>query len=116
MSTIHTPVSDMLVTVKSREVQRAMLAEMHGDRSRSSRHFLAAAHLELVLADDYEQAGEDELALRGRLSAGSCFWRAGQPNQARQLLESLAKTCPDKAPEIQQVLTELAADYPALAS
>jgi hypothetical protein len=42
------------------------------------RHFLAAGHLALVLADDYEQVGETELAIRSRLSAGSCFWRGGR--------------------------------------
>jgi len=42
------PVSDLLVTVKSREMQRGMSAEMRGDPLTASRHFLAAAHLELV--------------------------------------------------------------------
>ncbi len=56
MAMPSSPVSDMLVTVKSREVQRGMLAEMRGDRAAASRHLLAAAHLELVLADDYAQA------------------------------------------------------------
>ena len=31
MATVHASVSDMLVTVKSREVQRGMFAEMRGD-------------------------------------------------------------------------------------
>jgi hypothetical protein len=31
MATAHVPVSDMLVTVKSRELQRGMLAERRGD-------------------------------------------------------------------------------------
>jgi hypothetical protein len=39
----------MTATVKSREVQRAMPAEMAGDRA-AVRHFLAAAHLELRIA------------------------------------------------------------------
>jgi hypothetical protein len=30
MAAAHAPVSDMLVTVKSRELQRGMLAEMRG--------------------------------------------------------------------------------------
>src|SRR5205823_6522007 len=51
-------------TVKSREVQRALLAEMAGDRSGARRHFLAAAHLEMVLAEDYATAGAPELAIR----------------------------------------------------
>jgi hypothetical protein len=63
------PVSDMTVAVKSHEVQRAMLAEIEGDRAASTRHFLAAAHLELVLAEDYTAAALDKLALRSRYSA-----------------------------------------------
>jgi hypothetical protein len=34
----------MLVTVKSGEVQRALLAEMRGDQAAARRHFLASAH------------------------------------------------------------------------
>ena len=52
MSAAPAMVSDMLITVKSREVQRATLAEMRDDRKEAAKHFLAAAHLELVLADD----------------------------------------------------------------
>jgi hypothetical protein len=110
MSTLEAPVSDMLVTVKSREVQRAMLAEMRGERDASRKHFLAAAHLELVLADDYEQAGESDLSFRSRMSAASCFWRAGQPEQARTLTDNLLAADPTRTTEIQQVLDELAAD------
>ena len=110
MSTVEAPVSDMLVTVKSREVQRAMLAEMRGDREASRKHFLAAAHLELVLADDYEQAEESDLSFRSRLSAASCFWRAGQPEQASKVSDSLLRINPDRAAEVQQVMDELAAE------
>lgn len=110
MSTLEAPVSDMLVTVKSREVQRAMLAEMRGDREASRKHFLAAAHLELVLADDYEQADESDLSFRSRLSAASCFWRAGQPEQASKVSDSLLRINPDRAAEVQQVMDELAAE------
>ena len=60
-------VSDMLVTVKSRQIQRAMFAVRAGDREAARRHFLAAAHLELVLAHDYDLAGEPDLALRSRI-------------------------------------------------
>jgi len=42
----------MIVTVKSREAQRGLLAEMRGDGDSAIRHFLAAAHLEMVLAAD----------------------------------------------------------------
>lgn len=45
MATVQVPVSDMLVTVKAREVQRGMLVESRGDRSGTTRHFLAAGHL-----------------------------------------------------------------------
>jgi hypothetical protein len=110
------PVNNLLATAKSREVQRAMLAEMRGDRPAASLHFLAAAHMELVLAADYEHAGETDLALRSRLSAGSCLWRAGRPDQARAQLEALEQTHPAQAAEIRQVITELAQDYPAQAS
>jgi len=85
MSTISGPVSDMLMTVKSREVQRGMLAEMRGDRPSAARHFLAAAHLELVLAADFDEIGDADLAVRSRLSVASCFWRAGDPLSARGL-------------------------------
>lgn len=107
MSTVQPPVSDMLVTVKSREVQRAMFAEMRGDRTTSSKHFLAAAHLELVLADDYEQAGEADLAFRSRLSAGSCFWRAGQIQQSREVFAAAVQDDLARAAEIQTIVEEL---------
>ncbi|MBY0522629.1 MAG: hypothetical protein K2R98_04500 [Gemmataceae bacterium] len=113
MSTIQSPVSDMLVTVKAREVQRAMLAEMRGDRVGQVRHFLAGAHLELVLADDYEQIGQSDLALRSRLSAASCFWRGAQIEQARRLLDELLQSNPSCVAMIQEVVTDLAANYPA---
>lgn len=112
MSTVQAPVSDMLVTVKSREVQRALLAEMRGERQAATRHFLAAAHLELVLAADYEQAGQRDLSLRSRLSAASCLWRAGRSEQARPLFDALLQDAPTQAEEIHQVLTELTRDYP----
>ena len=113
MSPVSPPVSDMLVTVKSREVQRALLAEMRQDRAAAVRHFLAAAHLELVLADDYRQAGEGELALRSEMSAASCFWRGGEREEAEALLQSLLRAHPAQATEIQQVSEELAREYSA---
>jgi hypothetical protein len=97
----------MLVTVKSREVQRGMLAELRGDRSAAARHYLAAAHLEVVLADDYSQAGQDDMALRSGLSAASCFWRAGHMQQARLAFESLIQQYPGQESVIQQALGEL---------
>lgn len=93
-----------------------MLAEMRGDRANAAVHFLAAGHMEQVLALDFAAAGETDLALRSRLSAASCFWCAGQLDQARTLFDVLLKEYPDCASEIQKVMAELAQDYPALAS
>src|SRR5262249_26073238 len=101
---------------KSREVQRALLAEMRGDREEASLHFLAAAHMELVLAADYGRAGDSDLAFRSRLSAGSCLWRGGHPEQARAVFEPLLQSYPNQAEEVRKVIAELAQDYPALAS
>jgi hypothetical protein len=112
MSTIPQAVSDMLVTVKSREVQRGMVAEMQKDRPAATRHFLAAAHLELVLASDYTEAGQIELARRSRVSAASCLWRAGRFEQARQELEQLSREFPAQTPAIQQVLADLEKTHP----
>jgi len=116
MSTEPSPISDMVATVKSREVQRAMLAEMAGDRPAATRHFLAAAHLELVLAEDYAVAGATDLALRSRISAASCFWRAGQVTQGQQLLDELQEAHPDRAAAIEQVVADLRQGYSAQAS
>lgn len=113
MSVVPVPISEMLLTVKSREVQRGLLAEMSRDREGAVPHFLAAAHLELVLADDYANAGQDALAFRSRLSAASSFWRAGRIEQARELLVSLSANHPDRSSAIQEVTAELERDYPA---
>jgi hypothetical protein len=113
MSAAPAPVSDMLATVKSREVQRATLAEMRGDRKAAAKHFLAAAHMELVLADDYAQAGQPDLALRSGISAASCFWCAGDQDRARPLFDELLQSHPAQSAAIQQVVTELERDYPA---
>lgn len=107
MSTVHSPVSDMLVTVKSREIQRGMLAEMAGNRDRAARHFLAAAHLELVLANDYADAGLRDLVFRSRSSAASCFWRAGQLNQSRSLFETVLRDFPEHTSTTHRLLDEL---------
>ena len=110
------PVSEMLATVKSREIQRALLAEMARDREAAVRHFLAAAHLELVLASDYQAANDPDLAWRSAISAASCFWRAGQQDKARQVFASLTRSNPAETDAIQSLQDELARDYPALAS
>ena len=107
MSSVQFPVSDMLVTVKSREVQRGMMAAMGGQTDDARQHFLAAAHLELVLAGDYEQAGEPELSRRCRISAASCFWRAGESRDAQAILNDLSQADPTRAIEIHEVLDDL---------
>lgn len=112
MATARSSVSDMLMTVKSQELQRGMLAEMRNDHTGAARHFLAVAHLELVLADDYMQAGQADLALRSHLSAASCFWRAYHSDQARALFATLLQQYPMQAPIIRQTLAELERDYP----
>jgi len=112
MSTIPQPVSDMLVTVKSRELQRGIFAEMRDDRIAASRHFLAAAHLELVLASDYSDAGQPELSRRSRISAASCLWRAGKLAEARAELDALARDFPAQAADLQGVVADLEKSYP----
>lgn len=115
MMIVQSVVSDMAVTVKSRELQRGMLAEMRGDRATATSHFLTAAHLELVLADDYAEAGQDDMALRSQMSAASCFWRAGQPEEARDMLRTLIRDYPSRASEIQSVIDELDEAHPQTA-
>ncbi len=112
MATAQIAVSDLLVTVKSPALQRGTLAEMRGDRSGATRHLLAAGHLELVLADDYEQAGQLDLALRSRLSAVSCFWRACQSDQAHELFEAMIQEHPTWQQAIREVIAALEHDYP----
>jgi hypothetical protein len=107
MSTVQVPVSDMLVTVKSREVQRGMLAEMSKRNREAAQHFLAAAHLELVLADDYQQADDLEQARRSRISAASCFWGAGERERATAIFDALAQEDPEREDEIHEIMGEL---------
>src|SRR5260221_14684822 len=97
MAEMISNVSDLLVTAKAREVQRALLAEMQQDKQSARRHFLAAAHLEVVLAADYEQLGDIVAAVRSRISAASCLWRAGEQTQAESLLEKSASSYPDQS-------------------
>jgi hypothetical protein len=112
MTTAQAPLSDLLVTVKSREIQRGVLAEMSGNAGAVGRHFLAAAHLELVLANDYVDAGQDDLAIRSRLSAASCFWRAGQTERTRAILAEIASEGAEHAAASGQVLAELESATP----
>lgn len=103
------PVSEMLVIVKAREIQRAMFAEMRNDRSEAVKHFLAAAHLEMVLADDYAAAGQRDHALRSQLSAASCLWKGGEDKQARTMFQSLIKKHASKAKLIRSAMADLEA-------
>jgi hypothetical protein len=112
MSTATASVSDMLVTVKAREIQRALFAEMCGDQMAARSHFLAAAYLELVLARDYEEAGDTVAVYRSRLSSASCLWRGGEIEKGRRALAELMVQQPDRAPAIQQAIAELSRDYP----
>jgi hypothetical protein len=112
MSTATSSVSDMLVTVKAREIQRALFAEMSGDKATARLHFLAAAHLELVLARDYEEVGDSIAVYRSRLSAASCLWRGGEIEKGRRELTELQAQHPERTPAIQQALAELTRDYP----
>jgi len=107
MATAESPISDMLVTVKSREIQRGLLAEMRGDRKTAARHLLAAAHLELVLAKDYEIARQARLAFRSLLSAASCMWQAGECDQALRLLQQLKRQIKGRRAEIDEVIEDL---------
>ncbi len=107
MSVIATPVSDMAITVKSREVQRALQSEMRGQKVDAKRHFLAAAHLELVLADDFERAGDSQRWRRSIVSSASCFWRAGDIERATEIFSELMAADPLHAAEIQEVMSEL---------
>jgi hypothetical protein len=105
-------VSDMLVTVKAREIQRGLIAEWRGLPAPAALHFLAAAHLELVLAGDYSEAGDLDSATRCRISAASCLWRGGQSSRAREELASLARERPELRSEVDAVLEDLARSHP----
>jgi hypothetical protein len=102
----------MLITVKTHEVQRGLQADVGGDRARAVRHFLAAAHLEIVLADDYAQAGQEEMAIHNRIGAASSFWRAGQVEVARAHFDDVLKDAPAQAVTIRELIAELSRDYP----
>jgi hypothetical protein len=112
MPSVKSSVSDMLVTVKSREIQRGLMAEMRRDRESATRHFLAAAHLELVLAADYDEVEERDLAFRSRLSAVSCLWRGEQLDRARRLIEQLSDTYRAQSEAISKVVEDLELNVP----
>jgi hypothetical protein len=101
-----------LGAAKSREVQRALLAEMRGDGEAARGHFLASALLELTLAAYYEQGSDSPLSIRSQLSAVSCLWRAGDYEQAQHRFEDLRAAYPSQTAMIQQAQMELTRDYP----
>lgn len=111
-----TAVNDMLVIVKSREFQRAMFAEAQNDKPGASRHFLATAHLELVLAEDYRAVGDEYRVVRSLISAASCFWRGGQPEQGEFVFERIAREYPKETATVQELREELLRDYPPQAA
>jgi hypothetical protein len=80
---------------------------MGGRPDEAREHFLAAAHLELVLASDYEQAGDLELARRSRISAASCFWRAGEVGRAGSIFEEEKQSDPNGSDDIEDLINEL---------
>lgn len=100
--------SDLLSTAKSREVQRGAAAEAQGESDEAARHFLAAAHLELVLAEDYRRSDQTALAVRSLLSAASCFWRAGEMDRAKMRFQETAETFPDFAADVDAMMADLA--------
>jgi hypothetical protein len=107
MPTADSPVSELLAIAKSREIQRGMLAEWAKRPKQAAPHFLAAAHMELVLADDYAAAGQQRLALRSKISAASCLWRGGEIKRARTLFNTIIKEYPGKAKLIKSTVAEL---------
>jgi hypothetical protein len=50
------------------------------------------------------------------LSAASCFWRAGEHEQARRQLEDLRAAHPSQTAAIQEVQMEVTRDDPPSAS
>jgi hypothetical protein len=63
--------------------------------------------LELVLADDYQQADDAEQARRSRISAASCFWRAGERKRGAAIFDDLAHEDPEREEEIREIVAEL---------
>ena len=116
MATMQARMDEKLVTTKNYEAQRAMLAEMRGDKESAARHFLAAGHLELVLAEDYRQVEKPALTLRSFLAAASCFWRAGQPEHARAIFKVLFRKYPKRKKYIGTVVADLEKSYPTTKS
>jgi hypothetical protein len=107
MPSVGSPVKDVPSTAKSREIQRGMLAEMRGDKAAVEKHMLAAAQMELVLADDFRNAGKAKMAYRSLLSAASAFWRAGYPERARPVFAAMSQEFPEKAAVTNEAIQEL---------
>lgn len=116
MATVQSLIDEKLRSAKSFEAQRAMLAEMRGDDEAAARHFLAAGHMELVLAEDYRQAKKTNLVLRSFLAAASCFWRAGQSDKATDIFRSLVRKYPKRKKHIGMIEADLQQAYPKVKS
>lgn len=110
------PDPNKLVIVKSREFTRGMLAEAQNDRAAATLHFLAAAHLELVLAEDYRAVGEQYKIARSLISTASCFWRGEQPGKCERDFAQTEKEFPREAVTVQELPQELLRDYPPRAA
>ena len=107
---------DMLVTVKSREVQREITAAARGEMAEARKHFLAAAHLDRILADDYLSVNAAALSERALLSAASCFWRAGAVQESADIFAELKREFPGRVKDIEEVEAELAREFPPAAA
>ncbi len=66
-----------------------------------------------MLAHDYDEAGEPDLALRSRISAASCLWSGGDIEQGRQALERLQVQYPAQTTAIAAVMAEPRREYPS---
>ena len=60
-----------------------------------------------MIASDYDEASDAELARRSWISAASCFWRAGESDEAQAIFDTLSQADPPRANEIQEVIDEL---------
>ena len=98
---------DMMVTVKSRLIQRAIMAEARRDQDAAVKYHTAAAHLDLLLADEYAEEGDRFLDFRSRLSAACGLWKAGQVEVARQQFATLPGQFPERARHIEICLEEM---------
>jgi hypothetical protein len=107
MSTTRSAELDYLIALKTRELQRAWLAERAMPPKDAHKHYLGGAVLELLLADEYSQAGEVRLARRSKISAATCYWRAGLQSYANEVLEDLRRDDPLRSAEVDDIRQRL---------